>query len=61
MNDGMGKYVVTNLLKLMSKKEISLIEARILIMGFTFKENCPDIRNTRSLIYIMSSLNQIYM
>ena len=33
MNDGMGKYVVTNLLKLMSKKEISLIEARILIMG----------------------------
>lgn len=47
MNDGMGKYVATNLLKLMSKKEISLIGAKILIMGFTFKENCPDIRNTR--------------
>ena len=47
MNDGMGKYVASNLLKSMSKHEISLIEARILIMGFTFKENCPDIRNTR--------------
>ena len=47
MNDGMGKYVASNLLKSMSKNEISLIEAKILIMGFTFKENCPDIRNTR--------------
>lgn len=47
VNDGMGKYVASNLLKSMTYKGISLPKAKILIMGFTFKENCPDTRNTR--------------
>jgi len=47
VNDGMGKYVASNLLKSMFNNDISLQEAKILIMGFTFKENCPDTRNTR--------------
>ena len=56
MNDGMGSYVVANLMKAMSKKKIDLSLARVLIMGFTFKENCPDIRNTR-VIDIYSELS----
>ena len=47
LNDNMGCYVVTQVLKLMLKKRIHVNEARILMMGLTFKENCPDIRNTR--------------
>lgn len=47
INDGMGAYVVTELIKAMLKKRIHVEGARILIMGFTFKENCPDVRNTR--------------
>ncbi|WP_445370889.1 Vi polysaccharide biosynthesis UDP-N-acetylglucosamine C-6 dehydrogenase TviB [Methylomonas sp. HW2-6] len=47
INDGMGVYVVSQLVKLMLKKRIHVQEANVLIMGLTFKENCPDIRNTR--------------
>ena len=47
INDGMGAYVVSQLIKLMLKKRIHVRDADILIMGLTFKENCPDIRNTR--------------
>ena len=47
INDNMALYVAKQLKKLMSKKNINLINAKILIMGFTFKENCPDIRNTK--------------
>ncbi|MGD0960123.1 MAG: Vi polysaccharide biosynthesis UDP-N-acetylglucosamine C-6 dehydrogenase TviB [Methylomonas sp.] len=47
INDGMGVYVVSQLIKLMLKKRIHVQEADVLIMGLTFKENCPDIRNTR--------------
>lgn len=47
LNDGMGRYVATQLIKMMIKKGQRITESRILIMGFTFKENCPDIRNTR--------------
>ncbi|PCI85138.1 MAG: Vi polysaccharide biosynthesis UDP-N-acetylglucosamine C-6 dehydrogenase TviB [Hyphomicrobiales bacterium] len=47
INDGMGKYIVTELVKSMIKKRIHVDEANILIMGLTFKENCPDLRNTR--------------
>ena len=43
----MGAYVATELVKAMLKKRIHVEGARILIMGFTFKENCPDMRNTR--------------
>ena len=47
INDGMGAYVVSQLIKLMLKKRIQVQDADVLIMGLTFKENCPDIRNTR--------------
>ena len=47
LNDRMGEYVATQLIKEMVKKRIQVVGARILIMGLTFKENCPDIRNTK--------------
>lgn len=47
MNDGMGAYVVDQTIKHMLKKGIQVLKSNILIMGFTFKENCPDVRNTR--------------
>ncbi|WP_308219102.1 Vi polysaccharide biosynthesis UDP-N-acetylglucosamine C-6 dehydrogenase TviB [Kerstersia gyiorum] len=47
LNDDMGRYVVSQLVKAMMKKRIQVQGARVLIMGLTFKENCPDLRNTR--------------
>jgi UDP-N-acetyl-D-galactosamine dehydrogenase len=47
LNDSMGAYVAEEVVKLMVKKEIGVKNARCLILGFTFKENCPDVRNTR--------------
>jgi len=47
INDGMGWYVVSRVIELMEGKNIPVDDARVLIMGFTFKENCPDVRNTR--------------
>ncbi len=47
INDGMGKYVVSQVIKLMLKKRIHVQQAKVLIMGLTFKEDCPDLRNTR--------------
>lgn len=47
MNDGMGAYVVDQTIKLMLKKGIQVLKSNVIIMGFTFKENCPDVRNTR--------------
>ena len=47
LNDSMGSYVVNQVSKLMAKKSIQVDGANILIMGLTFKENCPDLRNTR--------------
>jgi len=47
LNDNMGLYVVDEVAKLMTQKRIHVVDANILIMGFTFKENCPDLRNTR--------------
>ncbi len=47
MNDGMGEYVATQVVKLMIQKSIQVVGSKILILGFTFKENCPDVRNTR--------------
>ena len=47
MNDGMGSYVAGQTIKLMLKKGIQVLGSKIIIMGFTFKENCPDVRNTR--------------
>lgn len=47
MNDGMGAYVADQVVKLMLKKGIQVLNAHVLILGFTFKENCPDVRNTK--------------
>jgi UDP-N-acetyl-D-galactosamine dehydrogenase len=47
INDEMGVFVAQNLIKQMSKRSINISDANILIMGCTFKENCPDIRNTK--------------
>ena len=57
INDNMGFYVVNQVIKLMNQKNITVIDSNILIMGFTFKENCPDIRNTR-VIDIVNGLNK---
>ena len=46
INDGMGKYVATEVVKLMIKKEQKVANAKVLVLGITFKENCPDIRNS---------------
>jgi UDP-N-acetyl-D-galactosamine dehydrogenase len=46
-NDSMGKYIALETIKLMMKKNIKVIDSNVLILGFTFKENCPDIRNTK--------------
>lgn len=47
LNDGMGSYVVSQLIKSMTKRCIQVQGSRVLVMGLTFKENCPDLRNTR--------------
>lgn len=47
LNDSMGTYVVAQLVKAMTKKRIQVEGARVLVMGLAFKENCPDLRNTR--------------
>lgn len=57
MNDGMGEYVANETIKLMLKKGIQVLNSNILIMGFTFKENCPDVRNTK-VIDIYNSLKE---
>lgn len=47
LNDNMGHYIATEVIKIMLQKKINAANARILVMGLTFKENCPDLRNTR--------------
>ena len=47
MNDSMGEYVASQVVKLMIKKGIQVNGSRIALLGFTFKENCPDVRNTK--------------
>lgn len=47
LNDGMGDYVANQVVKCMNKKGVLVKDASVLILGFTFKENCPDIRNTK--------------
>ena len=46
-NDGMGAYVADQVIRLMLRKAINPVHARVLILGLAFKENCPDLRNTR--------------
>ena len=49
LNDGMGAYVAEQTIKCMNKKGVMVKDAKVLIMGVTFKENCPDIRNSRAV------------
>ncbi|MGL6260711.1 Vi polysaccharide biosynthesis UDP-N-acetylglucosamine C-6 dehydrogenase TviB [Vibrio sp. WXL210] len=57
LNDGMGKYVVSELVKKMLKQRIHVEGANVLVMGLTFKENCPDLRNTK-VVDIISELKE---
>ncbi|MBP6237107.1 MAG: nucleotide sugar dehydrogenase [Saprospiraceae bacterium] len=49
LNDSMGQYVASEVIKLMIKKDITVKDSNILMLGITFKENCPDIRNTKAI------------
>ncbi|MEZ8802829.1 Vi polysaccharide biosynthesis UDP-N-acetylglucosamine C-6 dehydrogenase TviB [Vibrio splendidus] len=57
LNDGMGQYVVSQLVKTMMKKRIHVEGANVLVMGLTFKENCPDLRNTK-VVDIVAELQE---
>jgi UDP-N-acetyl-D-galactosamine dehydrogenase len=57
INNGMGKFVAEKTIKLMIKKGINIKGSRVLVLGFTFKENCPDVRNTK-VIDIINELNE---
>jgi UDP-N-acetyl-D-galactosamine dehydrogenase len=60
LNDGMGRYVVSQLVKKMLTQRIHVYGAKVLVMGLTFKENCPDIRNTK-VVDIVSELKEYNM
>ena len=57
LNDGMGAYVANQTIKVMNKKGVMVKDAKVLILGVTFKENCPDIRNTK-VVDIYSTLKE---
>jgi UDP-N-acetyl-D-galactosamine dehydrogenase len=57
VNDGMGAFVAQKVIKLMIRKDIKIKGARVLVLGFTFKENCPDIRNTK-VIDVINELKE---
>ena len=57
VNDGMGKYVAAQVIKLMTKHKLHVVGSNVLIMGLTFKENCPDLRNTR-VVDIVAELRE---
>ncbi len=56
LNDNMGQYVAQRVIRLMAEHRRSIVDANVLILGFAFKENCPDLRNTR-VVDIMEELN----
>ncbi|HLU01400.1 MAG TPA: Vi polysaccharide biosynthesis UDP-N-acetylglucosamine C-6 dehydrogenase TviB [Advenella sp.] len=60
LNDSMGSYVVSQLVKAMTKRQIQVQGAKVLVMGLTFKENCPDLRNTR-VVDILKELGEYSM
>ncbi|MEO8234898.1 MAG: nucleotide sugar dehydrogenase [Flavobacterium sp.] len=57
LNDSMGEYVASQVVKLMSKREITINNAELLMLGIAFKENCPDVRNTK-IVDVISSLKE---
>jgi UDP-N-acetyl-D-galactosamine dehydrogenase len=60
INDGMGAYVADQVIRLMAKLGITLVGARVLVMGLAFKENCPDLRNTR-VIDVVNELKEYHI
>lgn len=60
INDGMGEYVATQLVKKLSSQKIHIDEAKVLVLGFTFKGDCPDVRNTK-IIDIVNELKDFNM
>lgn len=60
INDGMGEYVATQLVKKLASQKIHIDEAKVLVMGFTFKGDCPDVRNTK-IIDIIRELKDFNM
>ena len=56
LNDSMGEYVASRIVKLMIKKGIPVNQAKLLMLGITFKENCPDVRNTK-IVDVIAALN----
>ncbi len=59
INDGMGQYVASQVMRLMTQRRIHVVGARILVLGLTFKEDCPDLRNTR-VVDIIAELEQFH-
>lgn len=59
INDQMGAYIADTVVKLMTKRRIHVVNAKILVLGLTFKENCPDLRNTR-VIDIINTLHSYH-
>lgn len=57
LNDSMGEYVASEVVKLMIKKDVKVKDAEVLVLGITFKENCPDVRNTK-VVDVVSSLRE---
>lgn len=57
MNDGMGAWVAAQIIKLMIKKNIAVNNSKVLVLGITFKENCPDVRNTK-VVDVVNELRQ---
>jgi len=59
INDNMGHFVVSEVAKLMASKKVNIVDAKILMLGLTFKENCPDLRNTR-VVEMVEELSDTY-
>jgi UDP-N-acetyl-D-galactosamine dehydrogenase len=60
LNDGMGTYIADEVIKLMVRKGIHVVGSKALVLGFTFKENCPDVRNTK-VIDIVTHLKKYHL
>ncbi len=60
INDNMGKYVAQEVVKLMCQRELEIVNSKVLVLGITFKENCPDVRNTR-VIDIIGELKKYHI
>ena len=60
INDGMGSYIADRLVKKMTQEKINVVDARVLIMGLSFKENCTDLRNTK-VVDIIDTLNTYHV